>query len=70
LRRLISAIIPKSNNVTVTAVMGGWTLGFAMFMVASLVPGRFNGYVFGFLLLIAGGIFLAVGKNKKEVSHQ
>lgn len=70
LRRLISAIIPKSNNVTVTAVMSGWTLGFAIFMVASLVPGRFNGYVFGLLLLIAGVIFLAVGKNKKEVSHQ
>lgn len=70
LRRLISAIIPKSNNVTVTAVMSGWTLGFAIFMVASLVPGRFNGYVFGLLLLIAGGIFLAVVKNKKEVTSK
>jgi hypothetical protein len=65
LQRLISELIPKSNNVTVTAVMSGWALGFAMFMVASLVPGRYNGYVFGLLLLIAGGIFLAVVKNKK-----
>ena len=70
LRRLISALIPKANNVTVTAVMGGWTAGFALFIVASLVPGSFSGYVLGLLLLIAGGILLAVSKNKKEVSPQ
>ena len=35
-----------------------------------LVPGRYNGYVFGLLLLIAGGIFLAVVKNKKEVTSK
>jgi uncharacterized Zn finger protein (UPF0148 family) len=70
LRRLTSALLPKANGSAVTALMSGWTLGFAIFMVASLVPGRFNGYVFGLLLLIAGVIFLAVGKNKKEVSHQ
>ena len=70
LRRLISALLPKVNGSAVTALMSGWTAGFALFMVASLVPGRWNGYVLGLLLLIAGVILLAVSKNKKEVSPQ
>ena len=45
LRKLISALIPKSNNITVTAVMGGWTLGFALFAAVSFLPGGKNGYL-------------------------
>lgn len=68
LRRLISALIPKSNNVTVTAVMGGWTLGFALFAVINFLPGGKNGYLIGILLLIVGGISAVIVKNsKKEV---
>jgi len=68
LRRLISAIIPKSNNVTVTAVMSGWTLGFALFAVINFLPGGKNGYLIGILLLIVGGISAVIVKNsKKEV---
>jgi len=69
LRQLISALIPKSNNVTVTAVMGGWTLGFAAFTAVSLLPGGGNGYLIGVLLLIVGGILAIISKNlNKEVS--
>ena len=69
LRRLISTLIPKSNNVTVTAVMGGWTLGFALFAAVSFLPGGRNGYLMGILLLIVGGILAVISKNSnKEVS--
>jgi len=69
LRRLISTLIPKSNNVTVTAVMGGWTLGFAAFTAVSLLPGGGNGYLIGVLLIIVGGVLAVIAKNSnKEVS--
>jgi hypothetical protein len=70
LRRLTSALLPKANGSAVTALMSGWTLGFAAFTAVSLLPGGGNGYLLGLLLLIAGIILLAVGKNKKEVSPQ
>lgn len=70
LRRLTSALLPKANGSAVTALMSGWTLGFAAFTAVSLLPGGGNGYLLGLLLLIAGRILLAVGKNKKEVSPQ
>lgn len=31
LRRLTVALLPKAKDITVTTVMGGWTLGFALF---------------------------------------
>ncbi len=69
LRKLISALIPKSNNITVTAVMGGWTLGFALFAAVSFLPGGKNGYLVGILLLIVGSILAVIAKNSdKEVS--
>jgi len=69
LRKLISALIPKSNNITVTAVMGGWTLGFALFAAVSFLPGGKNGYFIGILLLIVGGVLAVIAKKlNKEVS--
>ncbi len=70
LRRIISALLPKANGLVVTAMMSGWTLGFAAFTAVSLLPGGWNGYVLGLLLLIAGGILLAVSKNKKEATSE
>lgn len=68
LRRLFTALLPKAKETFVTAVMGGWTLGFALFAAASLLPGGRNGYLLGILLLIAGGVLTIVGKSKKEVA--
>jgi hypothetical protein len=70
LRRLATALLPKAKNTTLTTLMRGWTLGFALFAVVSLLPGRRNGYLLGILLLIAGGILTVTGRNKKEVSAQ
>jgi len=70
LRRLTSALLPKANSAAVMELIGGWTLGFAVFAAVSLLPGGGNGYVLGILLLIAGGMLLAVGRNKKEVTPE
>lgn len=70
LQRLITALLPKAQNTTVTDLMRGWTLGFALFAVVSFLPGRGNGYVLGILLLLAAGIVAVVGKNKKEVTAE
>lgn len=70
LRRLTSAILPKAKDATITAIMGGWTLGFAVFAAVSLLPGGGNGYWSGLLLVVAGVILLVVNKNKKEGNIQ
>jgi hypothetical protein len=68
LRRLASALLPKASGTAVTALMGGWTLGFALFAAISFLPGGKNGILAGILLLIIGGIMMAVNKGKKEVA--
>jgi hypothetical protein len=70
LRRLITALLPKAQNTTVTALMRGWALGFALFAVISFLPGGGNGYTLGILLLLAAGIVAVVGKNEKEVTAE
>lgn len=70
LRRLINALLPKAKNATIITLMGGWTLGFALFAVISFLPGGGNGYVLGILFLLAGGIVTVVGRNKKEVTAE
>ena len=67
LRRLASALLPKASGVAVTVLMSGWTLGFALFAAISFLPGGKNGILVGILLLITGGIMMAVNKSKKEV---
>lgn len=66
LRKFIKALLPKAQNATLTTLMRGWTLGFSLFVAISFLPGGGNGYVLGILLLIAGGIVIVVGRNKKE----
>jgi hypothetical protein len=66
LRRLTSKLLPKEKDITITTVMGGWTLGFAVFAAISFLPGLRNGYWFGIVLLVVGGIWIAANKNKKE----
>lgn len=68
LQRLTAALLPKAGDAVVTAVMGGWTLGFALFAAVSILPGSRNGYWFGILLLVAGGILMVANKNKKEAA--
>lgn len=70
LRRLTVALLPKAKDITVTTVMGGWTLGFALFAAVSFLPGLRNGYWFGIVLLVVGGIWMAASKNKKEADIQ
>lgn len=70
LRRLTAALLPKAKDVTVTTVMGGWTLGFALFAAVSFLPGLRNGYWFGLVLLVVGGIWMVASKNKKEADIQ
>ena len=69
LRRFITGLLPKAKDGCVTTIMGGWTLGFAVFAAVSLLPGGRNGYFIGILMLIAGGVLTARGRNSnKEVS--
>lgn len=70
LRRLTTKLLPKEKDINITTVMGGWTLGFALFAAVSFLPGLQNGYWFGILLLVAGGILMAASKNKKEADMQ
>lgn len=67
-RRLAAALLPKATSTTITKLMGGWTIGFALFAVISILPGGRNGYLLGILMLIVCGIMTIVGKNKKEVT--
>ena len=66
LRRLTASLFSNANNSTLTAVMGGWTLGFALFAAVSFLPGGKNGYLIGILLLIVGGVLAVIAKNSNE----
>jgi len=70
LRKFINALLPKAKDTTLTTLMRGWTLGFALFAALSFLPGGGNGYVLGILLLLAGGLVTVVNKNKKEASGE
>lgn len=70
LRRLTSALLPKAKDTAVTAVMGGWALGFALFAAVSLLSGGSNGYILGVLLVFIGGGLMIAGRNNKEVAAQ
>lgn len=70
LRGLTTAFLPKAKDVTITAIMGGWALGFILFAAISLLPGLRNGYWLGILLIIVGGILIVANKNEKEANIQ
>jgi hypothetical protein len=70
LRKFINALLPKAKNTTLTTLMGGWTMGFALFAAISFLPGGNNGYVLGALLLLAGEIVAILNRNKKEVTTE
>ncbi|MDD2212602.1 MAG: zinc ribbon domain-containing protein [Clostridia bacterium] len=70
LRRLTAALLPKADDMSVTAVMGGWMLGFALFAAVSLLSGGSNGYILGVLLVFIGGGLMIAGRNNKEVAAQ
>ena len=65
LRKFINALLPKAKNTNLTTLMRGWTLGFALFIIVSLLPGDLNGYIVGILLLVAGGVMRFTKKSEK-----
>lgn len=70
LSRLIAALLPKAKDAAITAIMGGWALGFALFAVVSFLPGGFNGYIAGAAALIAGAIMMMLSIKKKETGEK
>jgi hypothetical protein len=72
LQRLTMTYAPKAQNNITGTLMSGWTLGFALFAVISLLPGGGNGYLLGAMLLIVAVIVkLTTGKginNSQEVA--
>lgn len=68
LRQLITSLLPKSKDISIAPIMGGWALGFFVFTAISFLPGGKNGYFIGFLLLVIGAILEITNKNKKEVA--
>lgn len=68
LRRLTSSLMPKASNAGISSIMGGWTAGFALFILVSLIPGVYNGYIIGVALFIGGIILMILNNKKKEVA--
>lgn len=68
LRGFISSLLPNTSQTGISSVMGGWTVGFALFILVSLIPGRYNGYIVGATLLIAGIVLMILNNKKKEAA--
>lgn len=68
LRRLAGALLPRADHSRTAALMGGWTLGFALFAAMSALPGSRGGYWLGLPLLIVGAVLTVVWKEEKGVA--
>lgn len=69
--RLFTSIISKikpASSVEINRLMTGWTSGFALGVVISLIPVSFGGYLFGAAAIIAATIMVFVKKPKQEVA--
>ncbi|MDD4753422.1 MAG: zinc ribbon domain-containing protein [Desulfitobacteriaceae bacterium] len=68
-RQFFTSVFYKKpvNNASINPFMGGWGAGFALAFVCSVLPGGFNGYIGGAVLLVSAGIAKAVGRKNKEV---
>lgn len=69
LQRLVTALLPKADNNEVTTLMGGWALGFLLFVPLSLLPGGGNGYILGIISLLGVVIKKFMG-DKKSSNNQ
>lgn len=69
LQRLVTALLPKAKNNEVTTVMGGWALGFLLFVPLSLLPSGGNGYILGVIILLGVVITKFMG-DKKSSNNQ
>lgn len=69
-RQFFTSVFYKNSVHTASSnrFMAGWAAGFALAFVFSFLPGGFNGYIGGAVLLVSAGIAKAVGRKKKEVS--
>ena len=47
--------------------MAGWGAGFALALVLSVLPGLFNGYILGGVLLVAAVIAKLISRQREEV---
>lgn len=67
LQRLVTALLPKAKSNEVTTLMGGWALGFLLFVPLSLLPGGGNGYILGVIFLL--GVVITKFMGDKKSSH-
>lgn len=68
LRSLAGVGWSKAENIFgMHRFMVGWGAGFALAFVLSVVPGAFNGYILGAILLIAAAIAKLIGNPREEV---
>lgn len=67
LQRLVTALLPKAKSNEVTTLMGGWALGFLLFVPLSLLPGGGNGYILGGISLL--GVVITKFMGDKKRSH-
>lgn len=64
LRQFFQALPIKKLSENTSFLMQGWAVGFALFIAVSPIPGRWNGYILGILLLLTGIVLLAASKKK------
>lgn len=64
LRRFFSALLPKMHSKGISSLMQGWTVGFLVFIAVSVIPGIYNGYIAGAILLIVKIILSFTGKKE------
>jgi hypothetical protein len=68
LRSLAGAGRSEAVNISgMHRFMSGWGTGFALAFVLSVLPGAFNGYILGGVLLIAAVIAKLTGRQREEV---
>ena len=71
-RQFFTSIFYKKplHSTSSNRFMAGWGAGFALSFVFSVLPGGFNGYIFGGIFLIAAVIVKLTGSKREEVAAQ
>lgn len=68
LRSLAGAVRSEAVNISgMHRFMAGWGAGFALAFVLSVLPGAFNGYILGGVLLIVAVIAKLISRQREEV---
>lgn len=71
-RQFFTSVFYKKpvHSTSSNRFMAGWTAGFALSFVLSVLPGGFNGYILGGIFLIAVVIVKITGSKGEEVAAQ